>query len=394
MLSSLTENDASARATNLSHGIEGQLNAIPFGLFATGLATALGTAAAGLAASGRLRMAGLLQGAAVGVRDARAAAAWAKHPGPEPALIIGSAAAFVALGLGPLATGVFAASFIQIKGFSSVGSVPIEGKVLHVERALREAATALDRAFFVSCVGTILAAVIVLMLWWWRSPQRARRRELSIPERPEGSSWFASLVPFAVAAVLMLEAAPMRRENEMPWPAPTNDQERLLVETRTPALDGSDALERAPVVEVTRAYLALNGRWIEDAALESALSTLRENYLLLHPGGQFSGAIVVVCEPEIRASRLVQALGATLRAGFVEAQFAFVRREVIERPILGTHARNRTTVARATLVEAPDRAAPGAAVVRALETSTYATLAERIVEARRRGKKVALVAGP
>jgi hypothetical protein len=394
-LHAVTEADQGQKARDLSRALSEEITAIPLGVLMTGLATALAIAASGLAASARLRIGGLLRAAALAPVNERQAAAWARYPGSDPTVVIGSAAAFVALGLGPLARGIFNATRIEVKGFTALAAVAVEDKVAYLDRFLTEAAAALDRAFAESCVSTVIAMAVAIALSWWHSLER-RRRELSAAEveRPASSHvWLAVMAPIAVAAVLLLEAAPMKRENDTPWPALTDDYQLGGVRTKTPLLVAPDRVERAPVVALSTARLALNGYPVDEGALQAGLEQLHELYSTLHPGERFDGSIVVVCEPDVATRRLDAMLAAVARAGYREAQLTFLKTEVTDRPMFGARTRHRTTAARTALIGAENEAPAGATVMRLEESPTYEALAERIVSARRNGEHVALLVG-
>jgi hypothetical protein len=52
----------------------------------------------------------------------------------------------------------------------------------------------------------------------------------------------------------------------------------------TADLVGPDEVTRAPTIAVTAKQLSLNGRSVEEAALEPDLDTLHNRHRILHPG--------------------------------------------------------------------------------------------------------------
>src|SRR6185369_8273916 len=136
-----------------------------------------------------------------------------------------------------------------------------------------------------SLVGTAIATIVAGILLVVHAPARAR--SLSLPagadnhrSRRETTVATAALALLAVGAFLV--ARPMRAENTLAWPeggigyAP-------LAKVQTPALDGPDPIERAPVVEIARDHTTLNRGEADGVELHDRLLTLRTNYGLLHP---------------------------------------------------------------------------------------------------------------
>lgn len=367
------------KAKLLSDGIEALLNATPEGALAVLVLAILACVAGGLAVSARWRLSGLRAAAVLAPIDPTAAAAAARDPGPSPLAPVVIALVLVGWGLGPTFRGVFQASLESIRAFSRLAAVSPAGKVAVLDEALTRSRDAIHAGFTRSCVGVALALVAsgAIVLRSWRT-------------RAGGAHVFVAAALIAAAALGFAGAAPMRRENAVPWPK-DDLAERLLVQIETPQVDGPDPLERAPVVLVAGDALFVDMvRAADERAVQDLLSRRKQDYALIHPEGGFAGLVDVLCTPDTPGPRIRGALAAAVAAGFPRGAFAFIRDEVVERPLYGTLRRRVTSAANFRLsasADARDRELldPG--------SEDCGKLAARIVAERRRGRGVMLAVG-
>src|SRR5204863_9307434 len=104
-----------------------------------------------------------------------------------------------------------------------------------------------------------------------------------------------------------------------------------------------------------------------------------------------SAEALLICDPKAARDRLSVALHAVLDGGFSHATFGFLRRQEVNRPMLGHHWRNLPSAANTTLVEARADADDGAAIIEVARFATCADLSKEIVATRRAGRDVALL---
>ena len=169
-----------------------------------------------------------------------------------------------------------------------------------------------------------------------------------------------------------------------------------LDDPQSPRLEGSDPVERAPVLWVADGRVSLDGYLVSGEELEEMLRTAASNYRLFHPYGSFSGNIDVLCSARVDTRSLAGYLKAVRVARYRHPTFVFTRRQDQVRPILGKLSRVFATGARATLADEEDddgdaAEAPESEVLRLDAFETYGDLARRSVELRRAGSEVSLV---
>jgi hypothetical protein len=273
-----------------------------------------------------------------------------------------------------------------------------------MDAILLEARAALDAGTSASQLGLLLAGLTCGGLLWWRSPERTKRRWLARASAPDGRggggggrgsrmALATTLACLLVSITLYLVSRPLQAENELPWPALAQTGSGLRAQVRTPDLVGPDRLpvsERAPVLEVTARGARLDGDDVDVDGCRARLEALRRANREQRPG-EPAEDIVVLCEADTPAPRLSPFLAAARASGFHRPVFAFVKRETVQRPALGTLARERDSAARTLIEEGEQASGPTATSLRPEAFATCADLAARVVELRRHGSDVGLV---
>jgi len=376
------------KAAMAAQAFSAELNTIPMASWAIGIVVVLGSLAASTAISARQRGRGLREAGRLGPGAPEAAKAWLEFPGPEMMPILGGIGSFLILGFLPLVRAGFYGVTDKIHAFAAVARLPVEEKGLSLDHALDEMARALDRSMVFARLGLVAATVIAAVLAWRFSAARARHRLLT-PPGPRGTGGVViALVVIASALVAFVAAEPLRAENELPWPA-YEGGERLMALIATPDLEGPDEMERLPVVYLTPDAMGLDGREMAPADIAMQLDTTRQRFPSL------KGQALIVCQADTGTDRLTEALRAAVSAGIPHATFVFLRRQVVDRPLLGHHWRNRARAARTTVVE--NRADVSSSTTTLLEVtrfSTCASLSRDIVAARNAKRDVALLLPP
>ena len=278
---------------------------------------------------------------------------------------------------------------LKLSTLDAVASEAPAAKIALFREAERAAAMMLEHGYLAASLGAVCAARVSGLLLWFASPARARLRILGrpvsepLPSRTGG----VAVVVFLVAGALFTLARPMKRENETPWPSGrVNDS----FGAETPQLEGPDALETGPVVEVTPSQISVDRAPQGPGGLENRLRDYRRNFSLLHPGAPAPRNIVLLCSPETTAERVLAALGGALRSGYDVVTFAFETQKKVVRPILGAITLRNASAAR-TLLSIAGAPPPGAAVVRSEDARDCGLLAARIVTLRRSGREVVLL---
>jgi hypothetical protein len=292
-------------------------------------------------------------------------------------MTVGVPLAFVVLGFGPLATATFAGANHSAPGWAAVSTVPLDQKTAHAARLLDTEAHLLRLGFIASAAGCGLAGALGLALG-------RKVRDTVTPEPARSISWAGPVLLLAIAAGATALSVPLRQENAVPWPPPWNG-EKLLLEMETPVLEGPDAVERAPVLIVSRE--ARPGGLPE---LRQRLEAVRNEFQRQQPDHDFGSVVVLVATPDAPSSRVGETLTAAWQIGYREALLTFIRNEIHQRPHLGRLKRNHTTAARVQFAAPGAASAPGLVVLRVTGGEPYGKLAARAVEARRRGDAVVL----
>jgi protein-S-isoprenylcysteine O-methyltransferase Ste14 len=353
------------RSRSLNIGIAGQLNAIPFVINAMGLAL-------------MLWFAGLAFTFSMPRPDGRARSL-------PPVALVG-------LGLLPIVFGAYQWSISLIRMLASVGGKAPNEKVVVIERALDATRARLEVFTRISAIAIPILAVVAVVLIVRRD--RNRDAAASPPRQPAGRTPLViAATALVLAALLVIAARPMASENNTPWPPPVVGDQLLVVDPPTPDVVGPDALERAPVVQVLRDQIALDGQVVDFDSLGWMLGTLRDNYRLLHPSDDFNEIALVMADPATSMPRLISVLRAIRDAQYHRPLFAFTQAEVFVRPLLGKLQRVKTSGARVRLVYADDvddddAAGKNAVALRPQDFPAYDAFARRLVELRREGKPV------
>jgi hypothetical protein len=386
------------KALPASRAISAELNTIPMGLWAVGVAVLLGCVAVAAAVSARQRGRGLRQAARLASQAPSAAAAWVKVPGPQTAQLLGGLAGFVILGFAPMAKASFSAILLRVRAFSTVARLPVDEKGAFLDRALDDASRLLDQGFVRARVGIVVAAIIAGFLAWWLSPARARARLLGATEPPVARKGAVGIVialsSIALAVAGFVAARPLRAENQLPWP-PFEGGERLMAVIATPDLEGPDVMERLPVIHLTPDAMGLDGRSEDAGAIAMQLDSLRSSHTTPFPKGPFNGQVLIVCQADTNIDRLSLALRAAVSGGRPQATFVFLRRQVVDRPLIGHRWRNRARAARTTVVESKaDIESDATTIIDVGLFPSCAALSQEIVMARRGGHEVALLLPP
>lgn len=361
--------DPGEKAAALARGMSGQMSAIPFAVTVIGLAAALWFA--GLAYTMSARRA-----------DGRAR-------GFPPA-------ALVAVGLAPMALGAIRWSTGMVTSFAAMAGESPQEKLAMIERALEIGRTQLTHHARISMITIPILAVIAVVLIVARDRDRdGAPAAAAAPSRSPRLPLAVSASAVLLAALLLVVARPMAAENDLPWPPSQGTQLVSPGPPPTPDLTGPDAPDRAPVVEVFRDRLGLDGMTVADfEALESMLTTLRNNHRLLHPSEDFPGMALILADPATPIPRLTSALRAICSARYHRPMFAFAKKEAHVRPVIGNLERVRITGARLrmTCTEDEDDDEPGewknAVPLRLSDFADHGAFARRLVELRRAGKPV------
>jgi hypothetical protein len=391
--------DAPDKAVVFASALVEELGALSCGLLCGAVAGMVGCLTVALTLSGRVRTAGLLRAIALRERHPVAGHAWARYPGPLPSVVVACVGAFVTLGGGPAALGLFAALQAKIRALQAAQQIATEARAAFLDQALAAASVALDRDFLSCCFGVSLAGMVTATIGWIFSSERRRRTQIGRSEaRPISRAPEAFVLPvvmFAVATWLFFLAAPIKSENAAPWPPAGSAGLNLNLGLTTPALEGPDQVERAPVLELTSAGLSLDRVPLDGPGqIASRLAALRGTTSLLQPTGRFDGTLVVACTAETPATRIFEALRAAGAAGYRHPVFVFQRREAAVRPLLGTFRRIHTTAAQTSVIDGSAEADPAVTtVIRPHGNESCADLCARVVTARGGGRRVAFLAG-
>ena len=194
---------------------------------------------------------------------------------------------------------------------------------------------------------------------------------------------------FGTALVLFAATVPLRAENRLAWPSPSQDAALNVGKLEASALVGPDPVPWAPVLFVEKDGLLVEGSPVSADRAYEVLSILRRNYALLHPGEQFPGLLGVVYQAELPATALEQALALAALAGYVRPSLILARPGVVDRPLLGQIPRPQLSAA---AMELPSDGQPGALGVGS--TGSCGAFAARVVALRRSGAAVRLEAFP
>ena len=357
--------DPSEKATALSRGMSGQMNAIPFAVDVTLLALAL-----------------WFVGVVQTLRPPRSGGGIRVLP---PAALVG-------FGLLPVAAGGVRWSTSLIKAFAGMAGLPPETKSAILERALDAARLDFTRfaTLSMASIPFLATAAIVLIVARGRSAGDTRT---AAPARSASLPVAISAAAIALAAVLLFAVRPTAAENELPWPPTIGSQFVWPGGPPTPDLLGPDPVARAPVVTVFRDSVKLDGASVDDLTdLELKLGTLANNFKLLHPGGDFNEMALIEADGGTSFDRLTAVLRAIRGAWYYRPMFAFTKKEAHVRPVFGRIERVVATGARFRLGftddEEDDAEWKSAVPLRLEDFADYDAFARRLVELRGAGKPV------
>jgi len=372
------DGDPSEKATTLSRGISGQMQALPFAT--TTITVSLALWFVGLASTlGAPRPDG--------------------RRGSFPPL------ALVAAGIAPLALGIVNWSTRITKTFAALIGVPPEDKGRIIEGTLEAARgelTFYGRLAMIAIPVLTVAAGVLTVLQARGAPPEGDASGAA-PEgdasRAAARSWgrpvLAAAAALFLAGLLVVEARPLAAENTMPWPPNHGNELSFPNGAPTPDLVGPDEPERAPVVDVFRDRQALDGMDVDFERLESALETLLNDFKLRLLHRDFNELALLETAPAAPIPRVAAVLRAVRAAWYHRPMLVFARKEIYDRPVLGRVERVVLTGAQLTVAftnEEPDEdeaAAWKAAVELRLEDfADYGAFARRFVELRRVGKPV------
>jgi len=115
----------------------------------------------------------------------------------------------------------------------------------------------------------------------------------------------------------------------------------------------------------------------------------KHNWKLTNPEREFPGRIVLISSKDTPVEKLLPWLGAALASGYPEVSLAFLKREVIERPVLGRLQRHHQSATRLRLtLVLGDRAVIG--TLTASSYRGYQELAQAATALRREGREARL----
>jgi hypothetical protein len=362
----------SEKSAALSEGISGQLNAIP-------------------AATGFTALAVLLWWLGLHV-TVQARNASGRDESVFPVAII-------TLGLTSAAFGALMWAAELMRAFVASKQVPPDEKVTLLLQSF-DLARSHFQLFARISSWTILGLAALAFVWTLIARRSAEIAAPRTSKRSGRITWMFSAGAVVATVALSVAVRPLRAENALPWPPPALGDRLLVVDPATPQVRGPDAVERAPIVQVFRDKIALDGFVRPIESLGEHLGRLRATFSLLQPDASFNGATVIVADAKIPTARLVSVLGVVHHAGFSRPLFAFTKREVLVRPVFGRLERVTATGVEVVLVDALDAEVTGdekggqdGVPVRAGDFKHYDDLARRLVAARERGRPVVLDLG-
>lgn len=393
----ITDGDPSAKAGNVSLGLSGMINAVPWTINMLAPSILLATFSMSLRLSVYRRRQRLAEGARLASSDPGAALAHLAHGQPNADSLATIPLTFLVLGLFPVISGAWAHTMRVLKGFGVMAGLPPEQKGAALLASLDEAHAIFAVRAWLAYPGTaiaILTSAALLMRW-------KRRQADLLAVKPPELSWKATIFLSAscviAALALFAIAVPFRAENTLPWLAPRMTGENLRLDLPSaPQLEGPDEIERSPILHQAEQGVALDGYRVDLAGIEDDLRTLRRNFQLLHADEPFAGRFLVLWPANAPMHSVRPYLTAAARAGFHTALFTFTKRETQRRPILGTLTRVLATAARAGLLLGDDNSEVAGdhetdtVLVRAKDYATYDQLAQRVVSVRRAGKEVTI----
>ena len=388
MLEGMVGTVSEEKAAQVVRAMGGEMHSILLGLLLTTAAVAPAVVAVAFAVAARLRAAGLAHAGMAAESAERAA--WLRHPGPAPGRLLAVMGAFVALGLGPLLVCAYRSGGGRISAIGGLVGLERGQRFTLLNQHLEEVARQLRLGLVAGWVGVGIAAAVAVTLLVLGSPSRLRARLLGRPDAHPGRGVTALTAAFAaLAAAAVVVSWPLRRENVTPWPPLTEFSGGPRLRIQTLDLTGPDDLVPAPIVEVDAQRIYLNGVPIDEARLEAALWTLRDDERLRHPGTPFDRRLLLACTREVSGPRLGPVLAAALRAGYERPLLTFTRHEVTERPLFGPRHRILATGAAFTLVPDSELAEEGSALVHG--QASCAGLGAILTHRRRAGKNIAVV---
>jgi len=391
-LQAQTLSDPAAKVDGFRLCIEGYLNAIPCTILLTVpilLVAVLGWA---IAVAARLRGQWLGTLVPMAKVDSETARAGLAIQPPTVLELVAIPAAFLLLGLAPLVRAVWRFSLDMIHSLSMLAGVDPEMKAIMLAKLLEEHEEPLVTWFTASIAGTVVALALSLyVLRQWRR-RAARFSELPtlVPNKRRSLTMAGALATAAATAFLFV--LPLRAENRALWPPSRELVLPLLAyDASASVVDGPDRLERAAVVQITRAGASINGRPTDGQKFASELEVMQHNWQLLHPSELPQEIWLLTSSSDVPIAQVQPFLSVARDLGFVQPIFTFPRRHMVARPFLGSVAEMGGTGARATIAKANAVPSSGATQVSVLGYATWGELAREVVKLRRRGQQVVLV---
>lgn len=391
-LNAIACTDPLEKAERFSTGLNGTMGTVLLSISVLIPIVLLSLATAGLFISARLRMRHFAAAARLASSDGAGTYALLQHQLPTADDVAMIPAAFFAFGLMPVIAGAWGQATLFAHGFSALADRPAEEKAALFAATIDRAQAASALCASLALPGTLLACLVSVLLQrrWARTSAAASSDTAASP------SWrFTAAVglPCGVAALVCFQlAAPFRAEDRLPWPPMSASDGAILLppDAVTSALVGPDQVERGPLCEISDSRARLDARVVELQELADELVTAKNNFKLLHPTTEFRGTFLVLCEPRTSIARLGALLSTAARSGYLSPQFLFIRREIMNRPILGQLTLLHPTAVRALL---PDPYDDETGPVEPLNIATFADceqFARNLIDLRRSGKKVTL----
>jgi hypothetical protein len=287
MLAALINPSPVEKAAQVSSGLSGMFNAIPWTiiLFLPSAVMAIVSGTMILAARERTRR--LIGLASRSVSDGPAVSpSSVRGPGSDNLTVL-PALLFVAVLL-PVILGAWHYALRMIQGLSSLGSVPVDEKVQRLVEAVEQSHAVFAEHAWFRWPGAVLATLLggaLLLVWGRRWPWHPGWRR----------TFLISSACLAGAVCLFIAAAPFRAENRMPWPPPAAGNERLLIdETESPALEGPDEIERASILWLKDRQQLLDGYDTNPKDLEDQLRPRNQIHRMLNPNSARQGMLLVL----------------------------------------------------------------------------------------------------
>jgi hypothetical protein len=296
----------------------------------------------------------------------------------------------IAAGLLPLAVGVIRWGI----GVNNALAV-LAGVDPSMKRAVLEPMLTAARAALVLSARVSMLAIAILAVLAGVSVVRRRRGGAGAPSRGSARRSIAlATAAVALAAWLVFAARPAVAENDLPWPPRTNWALFARRGPTTPDVVGPDAPDRAPLVEVFRDRVAVEGSGVRIRELEESLGVLHHNFTLLRPNEAFDGMALIQADRATPIANLASVLSALRGVQYDRPMLLFVATNAQDRPVFGRLDTSFVTGARFKIAYADDADGgdagdwKNAVQLRLRDFADYGAFARRLVELRAAGKPV------